>query len=465
MTIKTISFIIIFIHIVFSFYFLLSYSVLSSNMEFVLLMCLILIASLKIDYIIYFLFFLIPFIGNNPGNDFLPLLIILCLISGIKGLSYLIKHFRKILSNHCNISFIIFLSIILILSLRFLDIASIVQKSHLGLLFLPGHILFAQENSQLYPINNFVLFYSIGCLYLFCIYLMSKYDIQNILKFFIIYSGIFILIGIIQYFIGIDIPLFYPSIYSYRNIPRMSGFFANPGWFSQFLFFILFISIYFGFNSKFRREKIIFFIFSLFTLLAILLSLTRAAYTALFFLAFILFTAYLFKKVKKMKLSFQIITIISIFILFSISVYFIISKPVIYNYFTSNPRIYLYNYAIQIFLENPIYGSGIGSFSLASRNLFTGDTPAIIRYFHSTAHNLYLNLLAEGGIILFAAFFYMMISGLLKKTDYIIIKYIKLCIFSLLLLGFFQYLFYIPIIAVLFFFFLSILSNYGEKYE
>lgn len=440
-------------HAIITLAFTVSYSSVCTNFEFYLLLFFAVVFVIKKDMLVYGIFLLLPFVGNNPGNDFIPLLVILCLSLGFRGFSHIIDNASEILNNRYNMAVLLFLGMFALLSIDFVQIIKIFSADKLDMLLFPGRILYAQEFSGLYKLNHFILFYSMASLYSFCIYFIKNHSMEKALKWSVIIAGSLTIIGLANHILGLNLPFYYPSTYSYRNIPRLSMFFANPGWFGQFLFFILFPSFYFFIKASKKMHKSVYFTIFFVVLLSILLSLARAAFVSLLFVLVLLFLEYLFRSTRPLT------ALLIILLLFIPIAFFMYHNAGLVSSSYDNPRTHLFDFALRIFISNPVTGSGPGSYGIEASRLITHETPAVVRYFHGTAHNTYLHILAEGGLMLFIPFMIMIFLILLRKACGPIANAVKLSIICLLIYGLFQYLFYITIVAVFFFIYLSILAN------
>lgn len=138
------------------------------------------------------------------------------------------------------------------------------------------------------------------------------------------------------------------------------------------------------------------------------------------------------KKIRK-NIFFTFLLCFSILIIFTIRS--IIVKDNLFSYFltrldmdspSKSERIYIWRSSLKMFLDHPITGIGLGTFSLAYPSYKIPESQTKTTPF---SHNLPLNLLAETGILGFISFtlltFYFFIKGLktfLQKKDYIILS-------------------------------------------
>ncbi len=453
------------LHITLTAFFTLSYGAVCTEAELCILISIILTALAKPDLLIYCIFFLIPFTGNNPGNDFIPLLIIISLFSGFTSIPFLIRSHKKTLLNIANLLFLIFTALVSFLSIIISSFSHVFHKSLQGIISYPGMILFAQENSELYPLSLMMLFYSSACIYFYTVNIIKNRRIETIIRHFIIISSLLVMLGLIKYYTHIDLPLFYESNYSYLNIPRLSAFFANPGWYGQFLLFILFPSIFFIIKGKSLFHRIFFSISALCIILSLVLTIARAAYISFLAVTLLMLASFSCRHLRKKGHLYRTALIFIVLIILSASAFYIYENIDIKAHLSNNPRLYLYRYAVKIFLDNPVKGCGIGKYAVNARQLFTEDTPMIVKYYHSTAHNTYLNILAEGGLLLFLPFTILLALAVFKRSVSLFSMMIKASLVSIIFIALFQHIFYISVIGLFFIIYIAISANYGDYYE
>ena len=94
-----------------------------------------------------------------------------------------------------------------------------------------------------------------------------------------------------------------------------------------------------------------------------------------------------------------------------------------------NPRIAMWDYAINLILENPFFGKGPGSYFISSFNdMIAGKLSKFL--VHAQPHNVIIQFLLEWGmigtiliLILFLKLFFLTIKILIKKKIFVIIPY------------------------------------------
>jgi len=248
----------------------------------------------------------------------------------------------------------------------------------------------------------------------------------------------------------------------------MCGFAYNPGYLGQYLISVLPFSILILLKRK--QEKLWLIISSLVLFLSLLiipLTFQRGPIIALF-LQINIFVIYLLliQKNKKTKLKISIIFFIIIPMILLLTDYFFNHGFMISKFdrllHHMGLRGKIWQVAFAMLKANPLLGVGIGKFhyffpqycAMASVN-WSGS----IQYVRSTAHNLYLHMLAEQGILGFTAFIFLIITIVkqavisLKKME----KEAKTATISILIIltgmmtfGLSQYIFYIRIMQIYF---------------
>jgi O-antigen ligase len=258
----------------------------------------------------------------------------------------------------------------------------------------------------------------------------AERQISRILNILLIVGGLFGIYGILQYR-GIDFSFWI------RNIGRQQvfGLFGNVNFFAEYLIIPLpiAVSLFFASQNKFNKTLLLITILAMGTSLTV--TFTRSSYlgfgVSLIFM-FLLCLACRGKNfIKENKIFFIIIlvTIIIITLLFVIPnplnksgtiIYKIKSRilvsQLIQNSYTIKSRISNWKFTTLMIKDNPLLGSGIGTYKYNSlryqaRFLEQGQNRSIYPYiFAAKAHNEYLQLWAELGIVGLGIFIWLIIS-------------------------------------------------------
>ena len=257
----------------------------------------------------------------------------------------------------------------------------------------------------------------------------AERQISRILNILLLIGGLFGIYGILQYR-GIDFSFWI------RNIGRQQvfGLFGNVNFFAEYLIIPLPIAVSLFFASQNRFKKILLLIAILAMGTSLIVTFTRSSYLgfgiSLIFMATLFITLQDKSFVKENKKLFIIIlaAIIIITLLFVIPNPLNKSGTVIYKIksrisisqlnqsFSISSRISNWKFTTLMIKDNPILGSGIGTYKYNSlryqaRFLEQGQNRSIYPYVFATkTHNEYLQLWAELGIVGLGIFIWLIIS-------------------------------------------------------
>lgn len=257
----------------------------------------------------------------------------------------------------------------------------------------------------------------------------NKQQVNRILNALIIVGSLFGLYGIFQYY-GIDLPLWV------RNVGRQQvfGLFGNVNFFAEYLIVPLPIAISLFFASRNKFKKCLLFISILAMGTALMFTFTRGSYLALGSALIVMFFLFLISRdinFIKNKKKYFIIVIAAVIIITSLffipsplnkpgTVIFKIKSRISPTQFTQDiaiqRRISIWKFTALMIKDHPIIGSGIGTFkynSLKYQAIFFDQGQNRSLYVHgfaTKAHNEYLQLWAELGIIGLGIFIWLFIS-------------------------------------------------------
>ena len=215
-----------------------------------------------------------------------------------------------------------------------------------------------------------------------------------------------------------------------RHIPRLIGLVANDP--NVFVFLVSVYFFYYLTHLDNKRNKLGLVLFSL----SIILSFSRGAYISILF-AFIIYFIFdidLFGKVKFILL-FILLLFVAIYCLdlMSIDIYSVIDSR--FKALTTDGgsgRLELWTNALNTFKDHPFFGIGINS-TVQYGDLIYGNAHYI--------HNTYLEVLSEGGIICFIAYFIFLFSILKKSYSLMKYNYRSKFIFYTIISMYFQMIF------------------------
>ncbi len=229
------------------------------------------------------------------------------------------------------------------------------------------------------------------------------------------------------------------------------GLFYNRNPYSGFLTPLIPISIY----LYHRSSKTVFAYITSFLIFSNLLSNSKAGMTAMILALLVILIYFLIKKNNKLAKSI-VLTACGGFVLYIIFTYAIelLPKSVPISVPSSEggmrasiSRFYFFEKTFKLFLDAPLFGHGINSI----KGLF--DT--VVNHFafnvsHVHAHNIFLNILIELGIvgfIMFLYFLFLVIKGPLFSSRFLL----KIALFSFFLHNMYEYNFPAPPFQVLFY--------------
>ncbi|MBA7563660.1 tetratricopeptide repeat protein [Candidatus Atribacteria bacterium 1244-E10-H5-B2] len=257
----------------------------------------------------------------------------------------------------------------------------------------------------------------------------SEKQINRIIGAVTIVAAVLGIYGIFQYN-GID---FYFIINSIAG-QRVYGLFGNAGYFAGYIILPLSLAISLFLVSKNRKRKILLLIGILAMGTTFIVTFTRSSYLALGISLIFMFLLFLLARGKRFIVdNKKIFIFLLIIIILTVSLFIIptsLSKPgttisrikgrvsiaQLKNTLTSGARIAIWKVTGTMIKDRPILGSGIGTFKYndlryQAKFFEQGDNRTIYPHvFADKAHNEYLQLWAELGIIGLAIFLWLMIA-------------------------------------------------------
>ncbi len=310
-------------------------------------------------------------------------------------------------------------------------------------------------------LRKIIFFFSFFPLYFVSFSLANK-NKEKVLKIILVSSFLLALLGIVQFFLqfiwGLEKTLelwkeylapfflgenFSKTVLSFpswlvniqgRTILRSFGSFPDPHLFSLFLNFTFPFTVFFWKKTK----KNVFLLMAIFFVLGIFLSFSRAAYFSFLAMCIFLFLTPLkiIVFLKKKPLLFLVSFSLFLGIIF-------IPNPLSQRFYSSfnfkegsnQGRIEMWEKAWSVFQKKPFLGTGLGAFSYFIDPLADYRVPIY-------AHNLFLDFLAEIGLIGFILFFIFLFSPLFyyifKKNPQPLNRYLTAAFIVLLVHSFFE---------------------------
>jgi O-antigen ligase/tetratricopeptide (TPR) repeat protein len=254
-------------------------------------------------------------------------------------------------------------------------------------------------------------------------------QINRILDILLIVGGLFGIYGIFQYN-GIDFSFWI------RNIGRQQvfGLFGNVNFFAEYLIVPLPIAVSLFFASRNKFKKILLLIAILAMGTSIIVTFTRGSYLSFGVSLIFMFFVFLISRGKKFIKNNKKIFIIILLAIIIITLLFVIPNPLnksgtiiskiksrisvtqLTQDYSYNRRIAIWKFTGMMIKDHPLLGSGIGTFKYNTLRyqaefFAQGKNRSLYPYgFADKAHNEYLQLGAELGIIGLGIFIWLMIS-------------------------------------------------------
>lgn len=291
---------------------------------------------------------------------------------------------------------------------------------------------------------------------------LSRFTIKNIEESLVYYSNIAIATSLIYYFLGIislrgsfvGNGLHRYGVLLDRGIPRLTGLISSDP--NIFVFVVTIIFIYTFSNINCSRNRIGLFLSGL----SIILTFSRGAYIAIG-LAIIIMIIMQNNLIKSIKII--LVILIAVISINFIAKYFSINLiDIITSRFDSiaidggSGRDILWRNAIESFKTHPIFGIGINATTSYGSKYYSNS---------HYVHNSILEVLSEGGVVVFSIFMIFIMSLLIysikiyfnnKKNIFIFISFLAMII---------QMMFLSVIYNEMFYFFILLVYRYSDNYK
>lgn len=272
--------------------------------------------------------------------------------------------------------------------------------------------------------------------------------------------------GIISYFDLFPLDFSFPQ-HGYGGHERLQSFFGNPGWLAEYIVFLVpLLAASLGIKSISRQERRFVVVLLFWSFVVLYLSYTRTAFLVIVFYILALVLWYVSPLIRKnQKRALWVTCCFSGGLLLVLIVYgptvveyntaILFSKEKQFGSFFS--RLFLWKTAWSQFLEYPFLGQGLGMYWHQARDYLEG-AHFLVRATHNTAHNTFLNVLAEEGVmgllLLCSIFFLSLFQAKYcirtrregRTTLFVIMSGLYLAIF---IYGQFQHLFYVHSVELL----------------
>lgn len=243
-----------------------------------------------------------------------------------------------------------------------------------------------------------------------CLYLVIRNSIKeraqnlSLIRYMLI-SGFFVsVIGILQYYFASHMVPGWIDKTLYNNIPnRAFSTLYNPNVLGSYLIVIISVALTGFLCTEKKRSRLLSSAIIIVSFLCMMLTFSRGAWLGL-----AVSIAIIFVLGKERP---YILSMIGLTILVAVPEFPKILSRINLDFLSNDSsniyRRYLWKLAEQTFTENPILGTGVGTFgfSLPSHTKAAG-------YLVSHAHNIYLQILAETGLFGFISFFGYIVLGM-----------------------------------------------------
>ena len=291
---------------------------------------------------------------------------------------------------------------------KFGELLNVIKKDP-GLIFLMSSFAL----SALFTKQHFASLAGIIVLALqVSLYVIIRKDVRDregnfkLIRYLLIASFFVSTFGIFQYNFFSHMPVNWVDKDLYAISNRAFSTLYNPNVLGSYLIIIISVTLA-GFRCSDGRYHLL--TTSLVLIAAILcmyLTLSRGAWLGLAVSIFIIFVFSKHKRYIVAILAFAILTMLALETLLEIPLISRMNLDVLKQDSSIAYRWPLWKFAFKTFTENPLFGSGIGSFGFYVPSHFKASG-----YLVSHAHNIYLQLLAETGLLGFVAFMgYLMTS-------------------------------------------------------
>ena len=450
------------------------------------IIALAIISIYKPNYPLYLLALMLPFFGNNPGGKYslmtVDMVLILILLRWFVPLIF--KKKRRILTSCLDVWIGLFL---------FLTLLSLFQLRHdlwNAYLWSGTSLWFVYRIYTAYAVDFFwsirlLLNLVIGILFYY--YVLNNVEQEEQIKKigFAALGGLIISIiaGILDFHKIIDLTFFRPLNPDIERFgySRLMSLFWHSDWFMEYMlpiapFFLL--PLFLG-SAKSKMKTLILAILILYSTI---FTYQRAAWIS--FGVMVLAMIFLVKKTLFSRLARRRSIIIFLAAILFLSVFFAIIL-----FANSNLRISLANRFSELFLfsdrtriwdqglslwsKKPLFGVGAGNYYYYHRTTYQPDHP-FYNFDKVTAHNTYLHILVERGVFALLAFLLLLLYSLKKslKTftrcqpnslERTIAGGCAVALIIFIIYGLAQYMFYIRIVEIIFWFVLGLSAFTGTK--
>jgi O-antigen ligase len=248
------------------------------------------------------------------------------------------------------------------------------------------------------------------------VFLMAVFGIQDrerlygMLAALAVFGFMLAVFGIIQHTAGNG------KIYWFRELTHGGspfGPFVNRNHFAGFIGMIIPLSLGVGLMSKSLEKKVMYAFFSITMTIALFFSLSRGGIVS-FFAGLMVFVFVVFGRTHSVK---RLVPVFLFILILASYLLYLGITPIIDRFsqtdVSNEQRLLAWQGVLSAFKDNPIFGSGLGTFQY----IFKIYKPDGLYLYWEHAHNDYLELLLEAGVvgtIIVAIFFFFELKSILK---------------------------------------------------
>jgi O-antigen ligase len=223
--------------------------------------------------------------------------------------------------------------------------------------------------------------------------LESERDIRRMIRFLILSSLVPLFVAFIQIFSNFNL-----QIFSLEPFFRVKSTLTHPNAYAFYLVMIIVLSMSIFLHQRLKFNRTSFFLLIVLLLLPLIFTYTRSAWIGLVLAIFSMGILQSRKLLIFAPLAFYGIVLVFPIVFQRFDPIF---NPELFQYTSLAWRIKLWSASIPYFLSSPILGNGLGSFQLIGYE---------IDEWFAVAHNDYLRILVETGVIGFSGFILLLFS-------------------------------------------------------
>ena len=454
----------------------------------IVFLILLVVSIVKPNYPLYFLALILPFFGNNPGGKytlyFIDIIVMLILLRWLVPLIWA----KKPTITGSSLGVWIWLFFIV-------TIFSLIPLRHelaMSYLWVGDPFWFVQRIYTAYAVDIFWsirhvldLFISILFFYFVINNLRSDAQLRNIGLSALAGLLIAIISGILDFHKVIDLTFFRPLNPDIQRFGynRLMSLFYHSDWFAQYMIVLapFFLAPFFINGEKGKKGTIL---LGFLILYAVIFTYQRAAWFAFLASLFvlILFGGGRFIRRFNLRRLLFIFFIILFILLAGFYALFLTRAGVLTSLakraqqtFFYEDRTRIWHQALLLYEKKPLFGVGAGNYYYSHRSTFPPGHP-YYRFDKVNAHNTYLQLLTERGpfalILFLILLYYAMRAGVLvfRKSEVgskkrIISGAAVASLTAFAVYGMAQYIFYIRIVELIFWFVLGLVAHMALQYD